>query len=317
LPNDRNAPILLGESLAVRRFRSQVKRVAPHLRTALIRGEIGAGKHLAARAIHALSSGADGPFIACDASALASSAADAGTSAPPGAPTADALIESAQAGTLYLFGVGKLSAAHQATLFHFIRAYDESRPTASNHAGSRRPDTRILASSDRDLRTLVAIGQFRQDLYVRLSAIEIVVPPLSQRIEDIPILAARILRSLAERAGQPPKVLAESTLTQLQDRPWPNNLRELDRVVTQAAALADGDLIEPRHLLALVEPAPQNLAAPTAVKIERLHDVIQRHVLEVLTRCGGNKLRAAELLGISRSTLYRMLDSSSQDPLPE
>jgi DNA-binding NtrC family response regulator len=111
-------------------------------------------------------------------------------------------------------------------------------------------------------------------------------------------------------------MLIESALTQLQDHPWPNNLRELDHVLAQAAALADGNFIEPRHL-ALAEPTPLSTTAPTAQKSERLQDVIQQHVLEVLTRCGGNKLRAAELLGISRSTLYRMLESSSPHPLPE
>jgi DNA-binding NtrC family response regulator len=100
-------------------------------------------------------------------------------------------------------------------------------------------------------------------------------------------------------------------LAQLQERLWPNNLRELERVVAQAAALAEGAIVEPRHLLALVDPANASPASQPAIHIERLHDVIQQHVLAVLTRCGGNKLRAAELLGISRSTLYRMLDAGS------
>jgi DNA-binding NtrC family response regulator len=301
------ATILLGESAAVCQLRSQIQRVAPHLRTALIRGEIGAGKYLAARAIHALS-------------AIAASIPDAECSASPGATTADALIESAQGGTLYLFGIGRLSAAHQSELFRFIRSCDERRAggAQASRAGSPRPDTRILAATDRDLRTLASIGQFRQDLYARLSVVEILVPPLRQRLEDIPLLAAWLLRRLSDRTGQPPKMLSESTLAQLQGRLWPNNLRELDRVLAQAAALADDVLIEPRHLLSLAEPAHYSSAATTAVKIERLHDVIQQHVLEVLTRCGGNKLRAAELLGISRSTLYRMLDSgSATTPLPE
>jgi transcriptional regulator of acetoin/glycerol metabolism len=102
--------------------------------------------------------------------------------------------------------------------------------------------------------------------------------------------------------------LAEATLAQLQGQMWPNNLHELERVVSQAASLAEGAIIEPRHLLSLVEAPP---SAPAPIKIERLQDVIHNHVLDVLTRCGGNKLRAAELLGISRSTLYRMLDANS------
>jgi DNA-binding NtrC family response regulator len=107
--------------------------------------------------------------------------------------------------------------------------------------------------------------------------------------------------------------LAEATIVQLKRALWPNNFRDLERVVCQAAALAEGTSIEPRHLLALVEPGIAGAAAAPLPKVERLHDVIQQHVFDVLARCGGNKLRAAEALGISRSTLYRMLDAASAD----
>ena len=136
-------------------------------------------------------------------------------------------------------------------------------------------------------------------------------PPLRQRVEDIPLLAQWLLRRTADAAGQAPKMLAEDTEFRLQEHLWPNNLRELERVVCQAAALAEGAVIEPRHLLAVVEPAFGKPTGIPARRPTRLHDVIQQHVLEVLTRCGGNKLRAAELLGISRSTLYRMLEAES------
>jgi DNA-binding NtrC family response regulator len=317
-------PVLLGDSVAIRRLRSQIQRIAPYFRTALIRGEVGSGKQLVARAIHALSPGADGPFIVTNATSLAESVAKGEGSHS----SASSLIESAYGGTLYLDSVGELPFALQSALFRFIRACEEQRNSTASTTRSdfrtdprrsdpRQPEpralsTRILAASDRDLRTLSAIGQFRQDLYARLSAVEIFVPPLRQRIEDIPVLAAWLLRRLANQTGQSPKLLAEATLTQLQDRLWPNNLHELERVVAQAAALAEGAVIEPRHLLALVEPVAP--ARPPVIKIERLHDVIQNHVLDVLTRCGGNKLRAAELLGISRSTLYRMLDANSVAP---
>jgi DNA-binding NtrC family response regulator len=311
-------PVLLGESLAIRRLRSQVQRIAPYFRTALIRGETGSGKQLVARAIHALSPGPDGPFIAANASALAESIAKGEPIRSASSPTAASLLNSANGGTLYLDSVGELSFTLQAALFRFIRACEERRnvPQPAGRSEFRRTepariDTRILASTDRDLRVLAAIGQFRQDLYARLSAVEILVPPLRQRVEDIPVLAAWLLRRIADETGQAPKLLAKSTLVQLQERLWPNNLRELERVIAQAAALAEGAVVEPRHLLALVEPASAASPRPPAIHIERLHDVIQQHVLDVLTRCGGNKLRAAELLGISRSTLYRMLDASS------
>jgi DNA-binding NtrC family response regulator len=310
LERDQHDPILMGESATIRRLRSQVERIAPYFRTALIRGEIGAGKQTVARSIHARSPGAEGPFIVSNATSLAEAIASEVSS-----PIAASLLDSANGGTLYLDGVGELPFALQAGLFRFVRACEDRR--VASYAGRSdlpRPDTRILTATHRDLRTLSAIGQFRQDLYMRLSVVEIFVPPLRQRMEDIPILAAWLLRRLAERSGQNLKVLTQATLTQLADRHWPNNLTELERVVGQAAALADGHTIEPRHLLSLVEPASANLHVTPAIRLERLQDVIQQHVLEVLTRCGGNKLRAAELLGISRSTLYRMLDANSVSP---
>ena len=316
----RGDSILLGESVAVRRLRSQIQRIAPHFRTALIRGETGSGKQLVARAIHALSPGAAGPFIVTTASALVESLA-----ANPARhlTSAASLLESAGGGTLYLGGVGELSFEQQEVLFRFLRACEEHRaaPRPAIHSRFPQSDTglsdvrslsvRILAATDRDLRTLSAIGQFRQDLYARLSAVEIAVPPLRERIEDIPILAGWPLRGLADGSGQSPKLLADATQVQLQERAWPSNLREFERVIAQAAALAVGGLIEPRHLLALVEHPFANPAAPAAVKLERLHDVMMQHVLEILTRCSGNKVRAADVLGISRSTLYRMLGAGS------
>jgi DNA-binding NtrC family response regulator len=323
-------PALLGESAAIRRLRSQIQRIAPHFRTALIRGEIGSGKHLVARYLHACSPGANGPFIVTNASVLAESFAGAETPRLGATPTTLLLLESAHGGTLYLKDVGELSVGLQAALLRFILACEERRtppmPGGASSKGTERCESgvrmgpvcvpaprtltpRILAGSDRDLRMLSAMGQFRQDLYARLAAVEIFVPPLRQRVEDIPLLAACLLHRLAEQTDRGPKLLAESSLARLQGHLWPQNLREFERVLAHAAALAEGDLIEPRHLLALIDRMPAGVAGTQEVKIERLHDVVHRHVLGVLTSCGGNKLRAAELLGISRSTLYRMLDA--------
>ena len=311
-------PVLLGDSVAIRRLRSQIQRIAPYFRTALVRGETGSGKQLVARAIHDLSTGANGPFIVANASALADSIAKGDLARASSSPSAASLLASANGGTLYLDSVGELPFTLQAALFRFIRACEERRsvaPPASRNDFRRsepaRIDTRILASTDRDLRVLASIGQFRQDLYARLSAVEILVPPLRQRAEDIPILVDWLLRKIADNSGQDPKLLAKTTLLQLQQRLWPNNLHELERVITQAAALAEGAIVEPRHLPALVDSVTSTPPRSSPIRIERLHDVIQQHVLDVLTRCGGNKLRAAQLLGISRSTLYRMLDAAS------
>ncbi len=303
IAQDGAAWVLLGSSVAVRQLRSQVQRIAPHYRVALVRGERGAGKQLVARAIHAPSSGAGGEFVLAPAAAFAESAATSEVGRPTAVATT--LLESARGGTLYLQGVGELSSGQQAGLLRFLCGFDEHRVKTDQ----RRPDPRVLASSDRDLRTLAAIGQFRQDLYSRLSGVEIFVPALRERLEDIPELAASMLRQFAEQMGECPKLLAESTIERLREQPWPDNLLGLRSVVTHAAALAEGAIIEPRHLLMLVEPRFDRRAATLPARLDRLDDVIEQHVLAVLTRCGGNKLRAAEMLGISRSTLYRMLDA--------
>lgn len=323
--SSQSDPVLLGDTVTVRRLRSQIQRIAPYFHTALIYGETGSGKQLVARAIHALSPGAEGSFVVANASAVAQSVVEnEGSSSLP--PTALSLLRSANGGTLYLDSLGELPIALQAALFRFIRICMEHHkdllPSGRKdlrHNEPVRMDTRILASTDRDLRVLASIGQFRQDLYTCLSAVEIHVPPLRQRIEDIPILVAWLLHKIAVDSGQGHRLCDKDTLAQLQQRLWPNNLRELERVVAQAAALAEGPVVEPRHLLSLVEPASTTPARSSAIHIERLHDVIQQHVLDVLTRCGGNKLRAAQLLGISRSTLYRMLDAGSASAiiLPE
>jgi len=204
-------PVLLGESLAIRRLRSQVQRIAPYFRTALIRGETGSGKQLVARAIHALSPGPDGPFIAANASALAESIAKGEPTRSASSPTAVSLLNSANGGTLYLDSVGELPFTLQAALFRFIRACEERRnvPQPAGRSEFRRGepariDTRILASTDRDLRVLAAIGQFRQDLYARLSAVEILVPPLRQRVEDIPSWPRGCCAGSPTRPARPP-----------------------------------------------------------------------------------------------------------------
>jgi DNA-binding NtrC family response regulator len=303
---------LLGDSPAMRRLRSQIQRVAPYFRTALVRGETGTGKELVARAIHQLSPGADGPFVPCPIATLADSLAPNDPPTISGlTPAGTALLESAQGGTLYLDEIGELPYPLQAGLLRFLKAFEDRR------IETRRWELRIIASTHRDLRTLSAIGQFRPDLYTRLSVIEIAVPSLRQRTEDIPALAAQLLRRIARKSGDDVKFLAPETLTRLQRHPWPGNLHELRKVLVRAAARTGSTLLEPRHLIALTEPQAGAAAAPLPVKIERLQDVIQQHVLSVLTRCAGNKLRAAELLGISRSTLYRMLDTNAPTPLPE
>jgi|GEM_PF-1017680 len=308
--HERSEWALLGDSVAVRQLRSQIRRVAPYFRTALIRGEAGAGKEQVARAIHALSPASESRFVVADAHMLAESNHHCESSDANLVPTLARVLESAHRGTLYLTHLDNLSFAQQAGLFKRLRVCEERR-SIWPHPGSGTigglPNTRILAASDRDLRSLAAIGQFRQDLYARLSGLEIFVPPLRQRVADVPILCECLLRGIAERNREPTKSLTESAMLWLQQYSWPKNLSELEYVILQVAKFTEGQSIEAGQLMALVQPEDAGVPISSTLKIEPLHDVIQRHVLETLNRCGGNKVRAAEALGISRSTLYRML----------
>lgn len=312
-PEMPGGPVLLGESAAARRLRSQVRRIAPYFRTALIHGEAGTGKEGVARAMHAGSQAAGGAFVVAEAARVAEACGRGERAAARG--QRDAELALAQGGTLYLKGVGELSFEQQDGLMQFLHATVDRRCGGTEYVVPRRgrgdARIRIVAGSDRDLRMLAAVGQFRQELYASLSAVEIYVPPLQERLEDIPALAEWWLRRLAGQVQQSAKKLTEGAAAELQKMRWPGNLRELERVVCQAAALAEGEILERRHVLALMEAGIAEREEPLRAAPDRLEDVIQRHVFDVLERCGGNKLRAAELLGISRSTLYRMLSAAA------
>jgi DNA-binding NtrC family response regulator len=293
---------LLGGSAAILQLRSQIQRIAPYFRVALIRGEVGSGKLAVGRAIHVMSSGADGKFVVTDAAAMMDALDSSAGYAGRRTCVLEAL-EAARGGTLYLARVDELSFDRQGTLFRFLRGQEEDR-------GMPGWGLRVLAESDRDLRTLASAGQFRLDLHASLSAVEILVPPLRQRGEDIGVLGKFLLERVGREAGEFPKMLGEAALLCLGRQVWPENLCELERMVVQAARMTRGGSIEACCLAELRQDGPARAAAPAPARMERLDDVIRRHVLEVLTRCGG-KLRAAEALGISRSTLYRMLETNS------
>ena len=310
-------PALVGESLAARRLRTQVARVAPYLRIALVAGESGCGKQQVARALHDAGPQRDGPFVACAAAAFAEA-----LFGERSAEDAQSLLESAQGGTLYLHGIEDLAYPLQGALQRFLGEREAGRGAQTVPAQWRSSEVRIIAGTRRDLRTASSIGQFRADLFARLSVLKIRVPALHERTEDLPALAENILHRASRRTGLAPKVLSPGAVEKLTGREWGGNLKELEQAIVHASVLAHGPVIEAAHLppfeAAAQTPAvPAAYAADTAPAGERLQDVIQRHVVGVLTACRGNKLRASEILGISRSTLYRMLDAGSFVPETE
>jgi DNA-binding NtrC family response regulator len=278
---------LVGDGAAMRRVRSQLQRIAPYFRVALITGESGTGKETVARALHRRSVRSSGPFTVWRAADFAEKLRAEGLDGDS--------LRDLRRGTLYIDGIGGIPLSLQDRLLHLLD---------QESARTQRTELRIVASNERDPRTLTTTGQLREELYKRIAAVEIGLAPLRRRPEDIAGVAEALMRHLPGGT-----TITPNAMEVLVAHPWPGNVRELRRVLQTASAVAEGRAIEPIHLT-LLGPGMSEGGAPAERNLERLQDVIQRHVLEVLTRCAGNKLRASEVLGISRSTLYRMLDSS-------
>lgn len=281
---------IVGSSAAMRRLRMQVRRIGPHFRSVLVSGEAGTGKELVARALHAMGPG--GEFVVCRTAELEDALAG---------------CDMSFRGTLFLDEVSEIRLEAQDQLLRVLKKHER----AQGHLESlQRIDLRIIASTRDDLRTLAFAGRFRQELYQRLATLEIAVPPLRERLEDLPELARFFLRRFGMTEGGSVDGIADETVKRLQRYPWPGNVRELEHVLQDGVMRSDGGRIEPHHLPALTE-AGVVACATAASKGVRLQDVVEQHVLQVLKDCGGNKLRAAEMLGISRSTLYRMLEAGA------
>lgn len=294
---------LAGESVAMRSLRAQLRRVSPHFRVALITGEEGTCAEIVALALHRLTAETDATFLSQTASSLLTLIPEILTR-PNGSVDGRASMRN----TLFLQEAGDLTYGEQ---MYLLRALQR---IASFKNDAERP--RIIFATGRDLRTLSGAGKFDRNLYRKMSAVEIVIPPLRLRPEDIPLITCGLLSRSARSGGLTAGAFDGRALSRLQCYDWPGNVRELEHVVEiarqNAGDGADG-VIETVHLPPLGELARAHHRNRIDSRVERLEDVIQSHVLEVLLRCSGNKVRAAERLGISRSTLYRMLDANAAE----
>ena len=324
---------LVGESPLMRQLLQMVDRVAASDATVLIVGESGTGKELLARTIHRVGPRADGPFVAFDCSALAPSLLEAELfghekGAFTGAGRARrGLFREAHGGTIFLDEIGDIDASVQNKLLRVLQER-EIKPV-----GGDRPlpiDVRVLAATNKDLGALVARGQFREDLYWRLAVVPIQVPPLRERKEDIPLLAAHILarrrgaaKSFGGNAVRYPTQITAKALQRLSAYRWPGNIRELENVLSRAAILCDGEVIRSHDLAMLAMPTgaapasePEQVTLPV-IDLERLGDgeslkeVTERavRVVEKAAIAGAlarerNPAAAARRLGISRASIY-------------
>jgi DNA-binding NtrC family response regulator len=298
---------IVGDSVAMKRLRLQVRRIGPHFRTVLVSGEAGTGKELVARKLHAMSLGARGPFIAYHAAALegvlVECAADAGS-----ADILGPLMKTSQRGTLFLNGINEMSLEGQGRLLDILTRHELMQGRLE---ASQRIDLRMIASTSEDLRILASTGRFRQDLYQLFATINIALPPLRERIEDLPELARCFLDRLAIRYGKSVHGIADEAMERMQRHCWPGNVRELESMLRNGLLRSESKVLESHHLPVFAESNETASTTASAAESVRLRDVVEQHVLRVLKDCGGNKLRAAEVLGISRSTLYRMLDAGT------
>ena len=315
LYNVRN---LLGQSPQMVEVYKLVARVSGLDTTVLIQGETGTGKELAARAIHYASPRAGRPFVVVDCTALPEGLFESELFGHErgeftGAlSTRRGLLETSDGGTCFLDEIGDLSPTLQAKLLRVLQE------RAIRRVGGNEVlpvNVRIIAATNRDLGTRVAEGAFREDLYYRLNVVTIVLPPLRERSQDIPLLAQHFLEEYARAADKPTRGFAQETLAVLSGYHWPGNVRELEHAVERAVALSSSEVLVPEDLPDLLRRGPEgNLRLPTATMT--LDQVKQWYVAKVLEEAGGNKVRAAEILGIDRGTLYRLLrrQTSEGDP---
>jgi DNA-binding NtrC family response regulator len=289
--------------------------------TVLVVGESGTGKELVARAIHTHSPRAAGPFVAVNCTALTESLLESelfghAKGAFTGAVAVRrGIFEEAQGGTVFLDEIGDVGGKMQAQL---LRVLQEGEIRRVGGTDSIKVDVRVVAATNRELEAEVEAGRFREDLYFRINVVTIRLPPLRERPSDIPLLVDHFLSKYAARERRADAGVAPAAMALLQGWAWPGNVRELENVIERALALSKDGVILPSDLppevaegstatassASLVAGAPAGLVEdrPTLAELER------RYIELILRETGGNKKRAAEILGIDRRTLYRTLE---------
>jgi DNA-binding NtrC family response regulator len=311
---------MVGRSPQMLELFAMIRRVAPHFRVALVRGATGTGKELAAHALHALSPVAKGPFVIANCSAITETLFESEMfghmkGSFTGATTdKKGLFEAAHGGTLFLDELGDLPVAMQSKLLRAIQQ-QEIKPVGAT--ATKKISVRVVAATNRPLEAMMGSGTFREDLYYRLSMVEIHLPGVSERMEDFPFLVRHFVAQFAAEYGKNLVGVTPRAQALLSRHTWPGNVRELENVIGSACMMADGELVDVRDM----PPSFQKAAAPVSVatpacssapvELLTLELLSQRHARAVVEHFGGNKSKAADVLGVTRSTLYRLLDEGS------
>jgi DNA-binding NtrC family response regulator len=304
---------MIGGSPLMIEVYSRVRRIGPHFRIALITGATGTGKELVARALHKCSPVANRPFIVCNCAAIVETLFESELfgyvrGAFTGAMQDRAgLFEAADGGTLFLDEIGEIPLHLQSKLLRVLQNSEVQR--VGSHA-LRKIDVRVIAATNRDLRELSSKKLFREDLFYRLSMLEIKLPILAERKEDLPLLEKHFLNQFSEKLGQSPKSFTRRAQSVLSRYFWPGNVRELQNVIGHACMMAATNMIDISDLPDYLHSRESTHEGQGLLTLE---EVEKRHVHSILAQVSGNKQEAAQILGISRATIYRILNQKESE----
>jgi DNA-binding NtrC family response regulator len=305
---------IVGRALPMVDLLTKVRRIAPHFSTALVTGETGTGKELVSRVLHSWSC-RQGPFVVCNCASVVETLFESELfghkkgSFTGAISDRQGLVDTAEGGTLFLDELGEVPLEIQAKLLRLLQNRETRRVGESR---SRQVDVRVVAATNRDLRRMISEGSFREDLFYRLSMVQFQVPSLRDRREDLPLLIRHFLDSFSTRYSRPKLRVTKRAEVLLCRHSWPGNIRELENALGYACMLAQTTAVD-------IGDLPDYLSAGRSVDAPgwpTLAEVEYEYVMKVLKAYDGNRARAAEVLGIGRATLYRLLAREKSEEQP-